>query len=96
MTKITDIERIQLQVVSINSDGMNAEICGESDNPRFNDGSLNPIAWFRAETEGEIKFVVGTPQGFIAIRLEELERAIEYAKREVHSEGYYELKSKNT
>jgi hypothetical protein len=96
MTKITDIAKARLQVVSTTGDGMNVEICGEADNRRFNDGSLNPIAWFRADIEGEIKFVVSTPQGLVAVRLEELERAIECAKLEVHSEGYYELESKNT
>ena len=90
MTKITELTKVHLQIASPSGDGMNLELCAEADNPRFSDGSLNPVMWFRSDQEGELKFVASTKHGPVSIPLKDLENAIAVAKKEVHSESYYD------
>ncbi len=90
MSEIAELKNIYLQVASSSGDGMNVEICGDSNDPRFPPGSLNPTFWFRADEEGSIKFVTCTEHGMVSVPLESLEEAILLAKREVHCESFYD------
>ena len=90
MTDIAELKNIHFEIASVSGDGMNVEICGDTDDSRFPPGSLDPTFWFRADEENSIKFVTCTEHGMISLPIESLEEAIAIAKREVHCEAYYD------
>ena len=69
---------------------MNLELCAPNEGGTQSTQITNPIALFRADSEGCIQFVSFTSSGAVSFPLEELERAIAAAKDEVHSESYYD------
>ncbi len=90
MADITEFSDVRLQLASVSGDGMNVEVCAETSDARFSDGSANPLFWFRADEDGKIMFVAGSKHGRVSIALEDLEEAISLAKQEVHCETFYD------
>jgi len=89
MTKQIDVATAHIQLCSATGDGMNCEMCCGTPDGKLSDVGPYPIATFRSDIEGQIKFVVETPEGIVSLPLPELEKAINVAKREVHCEGFY-------
>ncbi len=89
MTKQIDVATAYIQLVSPTGDGVNCEMCCGTPDGKLSDAGPYPIAWFRSDIEGQIKFVVATPEGIVSLPLPELENAIQIAKREVHCESFY-------
>lgn len=90
MANQIEISNLYLQVASVTGDGMNLEMCNGTPDGKLSDYGPYPIAWFRADIKGQIKFVIETSSGIVSLPLSELERAIQAAKKEVHGEDYYE------
>lgn len=84
-----DVATVHIQLVSANGDGMNCEMCCGTPDGKLSDVGPYPIALFRSDVEGQIKFVVETSEGVVSLRLPELEKAIQIAKTEVHCESFY-------
>ena len=90
MPEHIDVPKVYLQIVSATGDGMNLEMCAGTPDGRLSAQGPYPIAWFRADVEGEVKFVLETHKGTVSLPLSELERAIQIAKKEVHCERFYD------
>jgi hypothetical protein len=90
MANVTESKSVYLQLASISGDGMILEIHLGTDS-----SGPYPIAWIRADEGDDRKFEVETPAGTLSVPLAEIERAIETAKEEVHSEDYYDRLSED-
>ena len=89
MTKKIDAPTAYIELASVAGDGTNVEICCGTQDGKLSYDGPRPVAWFRSDVEGDIKFVIETPDAIVSLPLAELERAIEVAKAEVHSESFY-------
>ena len=88
--KVKRIPRICIQKVSIVGDGMHVEFCMGNEAGKLIEGDPYPIMSVRADSESSKHVIVYTDAGNISIPLNELERAIRYAKEEAHCESYYD------
>ena len=62
----------------------------EQEGAPYPEGDGKLVAAFRAEADGAERMVFFTEEGRAKVPIEEIERAIAVAKREVHSEDYYD------
>lgn len=76
--------KASLVPASIPDDGMHVELHA---------GGAAIVATFGPDPDGSIRVVFHTALGDLALPLAEVERAIEFAKREVHDEAYYDSSS---
>ncbi len=79
-----------LQVASIHGDGMHLELCMGDDSGELIEGDPYPVMSIRADDEDSKELIVYTASGNLSIPLAEVEKAIEYAKQEVHCESFYD------
>lgn len=88
--EIRNVEKLYLQFFSAQNDGMHLELCMGDSEGKLVKGEPYPIVTIRADKGDLSKFVIYSEIGPISIPLAEIERAIELAKVEVHSEEYYD------
>ena len=84
--------QVSLITAALVGDGMNVEVMATGrDGRRYPDGEGKLVAAFRAEADEAVRVVLFTEDGDrVEVPVEEIERAIELAKSEVHSEEYYD------
>ena len=76
---------------SVPDDGMTVELhAGEPGSNTLENGYAPVVAVFRAPVEGQIRAVFRIGGELVELPLSELERAIKVAKRDVHSEAYFD------
>ena len=82
--------RVALIPASVPDDGMRVEVMASGlDDLGLPDGTAPFVAHFRAEEEGEIRMVFFVAGVEVEVPIEEIERAIAFARKEVHAESYY-------
>ncbi len=96
MSDVIEIFNLRVQLASAYGDGMHVELAAESDHKQLNDGSLNPLLWFRADSEDEVKVVLESKNGLVTFPVAELQKAIDTARTEVHCESHYDEADNDT
>ncbi len=76
------LESILLQRFSATEDGMHVELVESKDNPQ-------PLMTFREDEARGMQVLLHTQNRDLAFPLAELERAIAFAKLEVHKESFF-------
>ena len=83
---------VSLIAASIIGDGMTVEVMATGqDGKRYPEGEGELVASFRAEADEAVRMVLFTERGDrVEVPVEAMERAIALAKKDVHSESYYD------
>jgi hypothetical protein len=77
------LESIKLQLFSATEDGMHVELVESKDD-------LQPLITFREDENLGMQVLLHLQDRDLAFPLIELERAIEFARQEVHKESFYD------
>lgn len=77
------LDAIKLQCFSATEDGMHVELVESKDNP-------SPLITFREDESLGMQVLLHLHDRDLAFPLAELERAIAFAKQEVHKESFYD------
>jgi hypothetical protein len=84
------IERVYLQFSSDSGEGLQMEICKATARGDLNALDPKPVAWITADHNEKLWLEFGVGAGKMRLPLTEIERALEIAKSEVHSEAWYQ------
>jgi hypothetical protein len=86
----TTVERVYLQFSSDTGEGLQLEVCKANARGDLNALDPSPIAVVSADASEKLWFEFNTLKGPVRVPLTEMERALEIAKSEVHSEAWYQ------
>ena len=88
--KKVNLQKLSLQIASSSGEGMQVEACKADSNGNSIAGESSPIITFLSEKEDEILVEIYNGKELLKFPLKELEKAIFTAKKEVHSEEFYD------
>ena len=88
--RILELQKIHVQRFSCHDDGLHLELCRADQNGNLDEGPPYPLATIRADKGDQRTFEFISGKTLISLPLSELERVIDIAKQEVHSEDYYD------